>query len=307
MNTRIDDLIVLAALGELTDLEAQELDRAVLADPVVAADLADALSGAATLQLTGAEAPPAGLKLSVMDAIAGLAQDPPGAVASAGDGEQDDATAWDTDMTAEEIAAAVLAKDREPKGPESVPMPRSAPEEPSAGPSGSVRGSTGAPHERTAEVRSIDSARSRRRFTPWVAAAAAAVVIAVGAVVVLSNDGDGGGRSAEIAAVLDADDAQPHSVAGEIGELEFVYSPSQGAFVLVADGLELPPDDATYQVWLVRDGAQSSLGTFEPDDDGHMEMRADGIDPSGATIGITREPVGGSDVPTEPMVAESVV
>lgn len=211
-------------------------------------------------------------------------------------------------MTAEEIAEPVLAKDSEPKGPESVPMPRPSSdtsERSTGGPGGSVSGAPGEPHTRAPDVRSIDSARSRRRFTPWIAAAAAAVVVVVGAVVVLSGDSDDG-RSAEIAAVIEADDAQPHSVAGEIGELEFVYSPSQQAFVLVGDGLQLPPEDATYQVWLVKEEGQSSLGTFEPDDDGDMEMRADGIDPSGATIGITLEPEGGSEVPTEPMVAQSV-
>lgn len=245
MNPRIDDLIVLATLGELTEQEAQELDRAAQADPIVAADLADALSTAAALQSAATEAPPAALKLSVMDAIAGRPQD-------------------------------------------------------------ASQSTAGSAHDRAAEVRSIGSGRSRRRFTPWIAAAAAAIVVVVGAVVVLSNDSDNDGRSAEIAAVLEADDAQSQSVVGEIGELEFVYSPSQNAFVLVADSLQLPPDDATYQAWLVKDGGPSSLGTFEPDDDGRIEMRSEGIDPTGATIGITLEPAGGSERPTVPLVAESV-
>ena len=36
MNERIDDLIALAALGELTDDESRELDHAVQSDPDVA-------------------------------------------------------------------------------------------------------------------------------------------------------------------------------------------------------------------------------------------------------------------------------
>jgi anti-sigma-K factor RskA len=71
--------------------------------------------------------------------------------------------------------------------------------------------------------------------------------------------------------------------------------------------LEPAPADATYQVWLVNDGGFTSLGTFEPEPDGSMEMRGDGIDPTGSTIGITVEPVGGSDQPTSPPVAESIV
>ncbi len=259
MNPRIDDLIALAALGELSDQEQRELDAAAAADPVVAAELADALASAAALQSAAAEAPPPGLKMSVMDAIAGLPQDPPMPTTGA-------------------VGTDVAGSPPASRPPDDLPS-----------------------------ARPIGSAPSRRRFTPWLAVAAAVVVV-VGAVVVATT-GDGGddGRSAEIAAVLEADDAQPHSVAGEIGELEFVYSPSQEAFVLVADSLELPPDDATYQVWLVREDGQSSLGTFEPDEDGDMEMRAEGIDPTGATIGITLEPEGGSEQPSEPMVAESVV
>ena len=50
MNERIDDLIALAALGELTDDESRELDHAVQSDPEVAAELAAALEAAAAVQ-----------------------------------------------------------------------------------------------------------------------------------------------------------------------------------------------------------------------------------------------------------------
>lgn len=309
MNPRIDDLIVLAALGELTEQEAQELDQAVRADAVVAADLADALSSAATLQGAAAETPPSDLKTSVMDAIAGLAQEPPTVVENHATHPGDAGTTDTTDKAENEAQT-------QPRGLKPPPSPGVIPGvSPEAGPTSSVGGATSdkagatvdSPGGQAPEVRSIGSARSLRRTAPWIAAAAAAIVIVVGAVVVLSDGGDADGHSAEIAAVMEADDAAAHSVAGDIGELEFVYSPSQEAFVLVADSLELPPENSTYQVWLVADGGQTSLGTFEPDDDGDMEMRADGIDPSGATIGITLEPKGGSEIPTEPMVAQSVV
>ncbi|MET0908926.1 MAG: anti-sigma factor, partial [Ilumatobacteraceae bacterium] len=124
-----------------------------------------------------------------------------------------------------------------------------------------------------------------------------------GGVMVASNDA---AQDDPIAAVVDADDAVVHSVSGPIGELEFVYSAEEDAFVLVGDSLEAAPPESTYQVWLVSDGTFTSLGTFEPDpDDGSMEMRADGIDPTGSTIGITVEPAGGSDQPTLPPVAAS--
>ncbi len=136
-----------------------------------------------------------------------------------------------------------------------------------------------------------------------LAAAAVLVLVAGGVIVATNQDSD----EDPIAAVVEADDAVSHSVSGPIGDLEFWYSPQENAVVLVGDSLEPVPSDETYQVWLVSDGNFTSLGTFEPDADGSMEMRGDGIDPTGSTIGITVEPIGGSAQPTSPPVAESVV
>jgi anti-sigma-K factor RskA len=83
MNTRIDDLIALAALGELSEQESTELDAAARADPVVAEELAQALASAAAIQASPIEHPPPALRSSVLDAIAGLAQDPPAATDAA--------------------------------------------------------------------------------------------------------------------------------------------------------------------------------------------------------------------------------
>ena len=58
MNGRIDDLIALAALGELNEQESAELDAAVAADPAVADELAEALASAAALQSSPVEPPP---------------------------------------------------------------------------------------------------------------------------------------------------------------------------------------------------------------------------------------------------------
>ncbi len=62
---RIDELIALAALGELSEADRRELDEAAAADPIVAADLDEALAAAAALQRTHAEQPPAALRDSV--------------------------------------------------------------------------------------------------------------------------------------------------------------------------------------------------------------------------------------------------
>ncbi len=73
---RIDELIALAALGELSNDEHNELDAAAHADPVVAAELDEALAAAAALQRPQAEQPPTSLRNSVLAAIAATPQEP---------------------------------------------------------------------------------------------------------------------------------------------------------------------------------------------------------------------------------------
>jgi anti-sigma-K factor RskA len=74
MNARIDELIALAALGELTVEEQAELDRACAADGNVAHELSEALRVAATMQGTQRLAPPPDLRGRVLDAIAATPQ-----------------------------------------------------------------------------------------------------------------------------------------------------------------------------------------------------------------------------------------
>jgi anti-sigma-K factor RskA len=244
MNPRTDELIALAALGELTPDETAELDAAVAADPGLAAELAEALTSAAMLQAGPVEQPPARLRASVLGAIAGVEQDSTvPSVVTPLPGAADDGTSWVTHTK----------------------PPR------------------------------------RRRFAPLLAAAAVLVLVAGGVIIAT---GDRGGDD-PIAAVIEADDADSLAVTGAIGDLELVYSAREDAFVLVGESLTPAPTDSTYQVWLVDDGGATPVGTFEPDSDGDVAMRADGFDPTGSTIGITVEPVGGSDVPTLPLVAQS--
>ncbi|MET0911585.1 MAG: anti-sigma factor, partial [Ilumatobacteraceae bacterium] len=230
MNPRIDDLIALAALGELTADEAAELDAAAEADPTVARELADALDCAAALQTSTADEPPPALRGSVLAAIAGLPQ---------------------------------IADDDGPPAIGDSPRLRNLE------PAFEAGNGTGVP-EGLPNV-----AARRRRFAPVLAAAAVLALVVGGALIATnstSSDDD------PIAAVVEADDAESHSLSGTIGELQLVYSPAEEAFVLVGDSLEAPPADSTYQIWLVTDGEPTSFGTFEPDDAGAMEIRADGVD-----------------------------
>ncbi len=73
---RIDELIALAALGELSAQEQRELDDAARRDATVASELDEALAAAAAVQRPHAEGPPVGLRNSVLAAIASTPQEP---------------------------------------------------------------------------------------------------------------------------------------------------------------------------------------------------------------------------------------
>ncbi len=77
---RIDELIALAALGELTDAEERELDAAADSDPQVADELAQALATAATLQSSARMEPSPALRDSVLASIRQTPQDSVAAV-----------------------------------------------------------------------------------------------------------------------------------------------------------------------------------------------------------------------------------
>jgi anti-sigma-K factor RskA len=84
INDRIDELLVLAALGELSEAENDGLDRALAADSELADELAADLAVAARLQSIAAIVPPAAVKQSVMAAIKSVAQDAGPAATNAG-------------------------------------------------------------------------------------------------------------------------------------------------------------------------------------------------------------------------------
>jgi len=238
---RIDDLIALAALGELSESERRELDSAAASDPLVAAELDQALETAAGLQRPNAEQPPAALRNSVLAAISSTPQD-----------------------VSPELAPA-----------ERAPAP----------------------------VLSLGEARQRRRFRPALLAAAAAVALFVagGVVLVATNDDP----SDPITAVVQAPDATSRQLDGEIDTLTVVYSPSEQA--LVVEGADVPvlDDTATYQLWLVGDDGATSVGVFRPDAGGAVAEVFPDTDPAGFVLGVTREPAGGSESPTLPILASA--
>jgi len=162
---------------------------------------------------------------------------------------------------------------------------------------------TGGVAQRPVEpVVSFESERSRRRFRPGLLAAAAVALFFVGGVALVATDD---GAFDPIAAVIDAPDATFRSLTGEIDGITVIYSASEGALVVEGDGLAVLDDTATYQLWLVGDDGAMSVGTFRPDADGTVSQRFGDADPIGFVLGVTREPAGGSESPTLPILASA--
>ena len=240
---RIDELIALAALGELSPDEQIELDVAAGRDPAVAAELDDALAAAASLQRPHAEDPPPALRNAVLSAIAATPQEHASGRDSA------------PDPHAPMVAAPVVSLDVE-----------------------------------------------RRSRSSILLAAAAVALFFVGGVALVATDDD---SPDPIAAVVEAPDATTRSLTGEIDDLTVVYSVSEGALVVEGDRLPVLDATATYQLWLVSDNGATSVGTFRPDADGRVSQRFADADPTGFVLGVTKEPAGGSEAPTLPILASA--
>ena len=74
---------------------------------------------------------------------------------------------------------------------------------------------------------------------------------------------------------------------GESGALRLVKSEDVDATVLVGDGIEAPDADQVLQLWAIADGQPASMGTFVPDDDGHVAFVMEGTEPEGVLYAVT--------------------
>jgi Anti-sigma-K factor rskA len=145
-------------------------------------------------------------------------------------------------------------------------------------------------------------ARRSRHGRALLATAAALMLVVAG--VALVNRPEPAAPRAQ--AIIQADDAVTHSLGGSIGTvLRLVYSPSHHAIVLAGEGVPTLSDAQTYQLWSIDDSGPRSIGVFRPDDDGHLESRFEGVDPSGDIVAVTVEPASGSNQPTLPVVAST--
>lgn len=109
-------------------------------------------------------------------------------------------------------------------------------------------------------------------------------------------------RSEQIAAVLDAPDAEVHQQGAEGGgQVTVVASASLDRAVVVLADLASPGADRAYQLWLVDEAGAASAGVMAPGDD-TATVLVTGLGDT-QVVGVTNEPAGGSASPTLPMVA----
>jgi hypothetical protein len=115
-------------------------------------------------------------------------------------------------------------------------------------------------------------------------------------------------RAQMIGDVLAAPDLVRYSLVGRdalasaFGQV--LWSRSRG-FVFSASGLPAPPQDATYQIWLLTRTGAVSAGTFVPDSNGRVTLAATPkVPPSLLGAIVTMERQGGGDTPSgEPLLA----
>lgn len=166
------------------------------------------------------------------------------------------------------------------------------------------------------------SAAARRRWfqrpAAMLSAAAAVGVVFLGVGlgvggVIGSGDAGPGPSTSQAASGLDqiyasADFQRSTSKVTGGGTATVVWSDQLGKSAVILDGVKAAPKDKTYELWYI--GSEESGGTIESaglmnDVDGGVRSAVlSGAKSSGATIGITVEPAGGSKQPTTtPIVA----
>lgn len=141
------------------------------------------------------------------------------------------------------------------------------------------------------------------RLVLAAAAVVALIVIGVG----LVRDDQPADLNELALAAMDDPDAEVVSLAPPTGGESVARAAmfEDGSGYLVVDGLpELAPSES-YQLWMLpSDGSEPiSLGLVDPGDDGATAFR---MDPGAQGIAVSREPAGGSVVPTEVVASGTV-
>jgi anti-sigma-K factor RskA len=135
-------------------------------------------------------------------------------------------------------------------------------------------------------------------WRPVTAAAAAAVLIA-GVVIGTALDGDGAPETT----VIEATTVEDGVGARMVVSLERVGDRG----TLHVEELPALPMNRVYQAWVQRDGVMEPSTTFVVDRNGSTEVAVEGGLDGAAGVYITREPEGGSEEPTPPVLMQALL
>lgn len=147
-------------------------------------------------------------------------------------------------------------------------------------------------------VLDLAKARTRRielRSARLLVAAAAAVMLMIGGAAALLTLGN---RDDPFDTVVAAPDAETLQLESDLGTVTVVYSPDLDRVGVLSTDLPDPGEGMTYELWLVVDDGVAPAGLFTPEDGNvRLVLPVDDIDTLG--FGISIEPEGGSDQPTD--------
>ncbi len=157
--------------------------------------------------------------------------------------------------------------------------------------------------------KSVAGSAERRAETRWfsrpvtvLVAAAAAALLFVGGTVVgaqFSTPNLADTEAQSLAVLTGASDLQRATaqISGG-GEATLVWSLDQRKSAILVRDLPRLPRDKTYQLWYIGEDGPIDAGTFESSATATSWRVLDGQMSAGDTVGVTVEPVGGSEQPT---------
>lgn len=147
----------------------------------------------------------------------------------------------------------------------------------------------------------------RRPRSPWalrLSAAAAVVLLAVSGVLAVllvqatHPDDNTDTQAVAIAEILRSGDAQVVNQGDpSTGRMTALMSKSANRMLLLTSDLPAAPNGKDYQAWTIGEAATKSAGLIQPQS-GKAALEVPGID-AAQLVGITLEPAGGSDQPTQ--------